>query len=100
MGEIIMYTVNSEEFITEIRPQLSDVDQSESVAAGLYRILPLPRPHNGIPPHGADYGFVHGVLLNNFNSACVSLLVIRVVSVCYCYGLNQLDNASNRIYTV
>ena len=87
--------------LTIFRPQLSDVDQSGCVVACLYShngIPPLPRLCNGIPPRGADYGSVRGVLLNNFYSARVSLLVVSVVSVCCCYGLNNLDCASNRIY--
>ena len=43
---------------------------------------------------------MRGVLLNNFYSARVSLLVVRVFSVRCCYGLNKLGSASNRIYAV
>ena len=36
-----------------------------------FSIKTLPRLHNGIPPHGADYGCVRRVLMNNFTAlAC------------------------------
>ena len=43
---------------------------------------PLPRLHNGIPPDGADYGSVRGVLLNIFSNQHTRVLARRSRRFC------------------